>query len=135
MRNNLSALEEFDAIMEIQSPYFLRNNDSLNSKQRIAYSILKRKPEEILLLNDSAFCLDSVFAGITERQIEYFAKKAPVNYRESIMKIFEENGDLDGAWEIVKSMDKEGSLNSNSNQKRFKKVVQYIRDNYAVFKL
>ena len=134
MENNLDILEEFDATREIQSPHLVHGKISPVTKQRIAYSVYMRKPEEILLINDTAFYVDAVFAGLTEKQVEYFAKNAPREYKESIMKIFEEGGGLNEAWGVAKSMDSAEGKNSDFHQKRFRKVVQYIKDNQAVFK-
>ena len=131
MNNNLSALEEFDAQRKIQFPHLLYSTIDLRTKRNSAYSVLLKKENEILLISPSGFGESSVVAGLTEKNIEYFSKFAPKEYREQLMSVVGNSYLMEEVWEIIKLMDEDdGQI---KNKIRMVNVVQYIRDNKIVF--
>jgi hypothetical protein len=133
MENDFGLLEEFDIISEIQTPHLIHKDFSLVTKKRVAYSILRRKPEEILLMNSPAFSVDAILAGLSEKQIEHIALSAPDEYRKEIIDSLRQDYKIKEIMEIAQSMDEDLGENSTQNQERAKNVIQYIKDNRVVF--
>lgn len=133
MSNNLGLLREFDVINEIQSPHLMHKNFSFVVKQKIAYSILSRKANEILLLNGTGFSEGAVFAGLSEKHIEYIAIHAPREYKEELISLIKKDHKRDEIGEIAKAMDEDLGGGSVRHQTRVKNVIQYIKDNQVVF--
>ena len=133
MENNLGLLEEFDIVREIQSPHLIHEKLSSLAKREIAYSILHRKPEEILLINSPAFYIAAVFAGLSTKQIEYITKNAPYDYKEELSNLLLGQSTVKAIFEITESMDEDLGENITQNQERVRDVIQYIRDNRTAF--
>lgn len=134
MENNTGLLEEFDILREVQTPHLIHKDFSLANKQKVAYSVLSRKPEEILLINSSGFYTDAVFAGLSGKHIEYIAKNAPSDYRQEIMNLLSQDYKHKEIMEIAQAMDEDLDDGSTKNQERVKNVIQYIKDNAEIFK-
>lgn len=134
MENDLGLLEEFDVLREIKTPHLVYKNFSSTAKQRVAYSILSRKPEEILLINSPGFYVDAVFAGLSENQIEFIAKNGPLEYKQCLLDFLRE-GNVEGALGVAKEMDEDSGTNTTKNQERVATVIQYIKDNQKAFAL
>lgn len=133
MDNNLSALEEFDAQRKIQFPHLLSVAVDLMSKKKIAYGVLTRKKEELLLISPSGFGEAAVIAGLTEENIEYFIKFAPREYKENLFTTMLNSILVVDAWGIAESMDEDLDNGKTQNQDRLRKVFQYIQDNKVAF--
>ena len=134
MQNNLDTIEEFDILENIQYPHLSFDVDLLADRKKVSLLVSRKSVEEILLIDKNGFYIDSVFAGLSEKQIEYFAKNAPAEYKKKIIEIFDDQEMMKGVWEITKAMDVDEGDGLTKNQDRIKKVVQYIQDNWAVFK-
>jgi hypothetical protein len=132
MENNLGLLEEFDIEREIKTPHLMYRNFSTINKKRVAYSILSRKLNEIILINSPGFCVDAVFAGLSEKHIEYIAKNAPMEYKKNILDLLYQ-ANIENILKITQDMDKDLGENVTQNQDRLKNIIQYIKDNHAVF--
>jgi hypothetical protein len=130
---DLTAQEEFNIQGIIQEPHFSYIDSALTNRKRVSYSILVRKEGDILLVDSSGFLIDSVFAGLTERHIEYIAKNGPKNYKENLFKILQDKEMLHGVSEIIQAIDKESGENATQNRERINNVIQYIKDNRVVF--
>lgn len=129
----LTTLEEFDFIHEYQMPYLLSDDGSIGSKKKIAYLIMARKEDELFLVNPEGFSESSVFAGITEKQIEYFAKHAPLEYKKELVKIFSDKEMMASVWNIARAMDDDEGDGLEKNKKRITNVINYIYDNQILF--
>jgi len=126
-------MEEYEILESIETPHLSYVLDTLMDRKKTARNVLNRKTEDVLLIDKTGFYIDSIFAGLSEKSIEYFAKHAPMEYKKNLMEIFRDKDMLDSMWETVKSMDDDEGSGTISNQDRIKKVIQYIRDNQIVF--
>lgn len=117
----------------LSEPHLSYVAETLMSRKKVAYSVLRRKETDIMIIDSSGFLIDSVFAGLIEKHIEYIAKNAPKKYKENLLKILQDTEMMKGVFEIVKSMDDDLGENITQNQDRIKNIVQYIKDNRAVF--
>lgn len=133
MTKNLNLNEELEYWDKFSSPFLAYIESVLIEKKRVSYDIFSRKPEELLLVDSFGFGIDSIFAGLTEIQIEYFAKKAPMQHKKELISIFGDESMMRGVWEIAKAMDDDNGDGSNKNQERIKRVIQYIKDNIVIF--
>jgi hypothetical protein len=133
MPNELLLLEKINITESLETPHLSYIDDSLVERKKVAYSILSRTTGDILLLHNSGFRIDSVFAGLTGKHIEHIAKNAPKKYKESLLKSIQDVEMLSSALEIAKDMDEDLSEKENKNQERVKNIIQYIKDNRAVF--
>ncbi|MFA6383618.1 MAG: hypothetical protein WCX17_04325 [Parcubacteria group bacterium] len=130
---DLTAQEEFNIQGIIREPHFSYIDSTLTNRKRVSYSVLARKEGDVLLIDSSGFLIDSVFAGITERHIEYIAKNGPKNYKENLFKILQDKEMLHGVSEIIQALDKELGENATQNRERINNVIRYIKDNRIVF--
>lgn len=133
MENDRSAFEEIDIMRKMQTPYLLYENNDSVAKRNIAFDVMSRKAEDILLINAFGFREEAVLAGITEEQIEYIAKNGPRKYKENIIKTFSNEYSVLEIEEIVKVMDEEEGAGRNNNWQRMRNVMRYIGDNQKVF--
>jgi hypothetical protein len=133
MSDQLSSLEEYDAMMKYQMPHLLFDDNSIVNQKRTAFLIKNKTGDEILVINPMGFSDESVLAGLNEKHIEYFAKHAPMEYKKNLLEIFKDKEMLDGVWKIAKSMDEDEGNGTMANQNRIKNVLQYIKDNQVVF--
>lgn len=129
----LSIEEELDIREYLSEPHLTYIDDSVLIRKKVAYSILKRDLNEILLIDSSGFLIDSVFSGLTEKHIEHIAKNAPEKYKQNLLEIQNDKGMMEGVFEIAKSMDEDLGEKVTQNQQRIKNVIQYIKDNQIVF--
>lgn len=134
MDNFLYALEEFDTIRKITFPHLLYDEMTPENKRNVAFMILGRKAEEILLVSPLAFGESYIVAGMTEQQIAYFSLHATRDYRESLMRAFSNQESITDMMQIATTMDQEIGKGSIVNQQRLRKVFNYLRDNQIVFK-
>lgn len=125
--------EEIEISRALENPHFSYVIGTLTEKKRVARLVLSRPENELLFIDKSGFCVDAVFAGISEKHIEYFAKHAPVEYKKEIATIFKYEEMKNDVWEIAKSMDDDEDNSLTRNQERIKRVAQYIQDNRVVF--
>ncbi len=135
MSNNLSTLEEFDAQRKFEFPHLLYVADNLTAKKNIAYTVLAKREDEILLMSPAGFEDAAVVAGLGVANIEYFIKNAPMEYKENLIKAINNSLLFKDVWEIVQSMDEDEGDGLTRNQERVKKVIQYIFDNKVVFQV
>lgn len=133
MKTDYSALEEFDIIRNIQTPHLLYKKLDSVAKKNIAYNVLSRKAEEVLLISATGFSEESVLAGLSEKQIEYIAKNGPRKYKENILNIFSDESSISEIKEIIKTMDGDAIGGETPNQQRMRNVMRYISDNQRVF--
>lgn len=134
MSNQLSTLEEFDIVRKIQYPHTLYGVMTPENKRNVAFLIASRKAEEILLTSPLAFREPYIVAGMTERQMEYFALHAPRDYREDLLEAFSSQENIDDMLRITAMMDEEIGKGSTENRQRLRKVIRYVRDNQVVFR-
>lgn len=130
---NLTSPEEFKIKGVAQEPHFSYIESSLVNRKEVSSSILRRDEGDILIIESFGFLIDSVFAGISEKQIEQIAKYGPSNYKRNILKIMQDKEMMKGVSEIVKAMDDDLGNKVTQNQERIKNVIQYIKDNRIAF--
>ncbi len=135
MTDKLKILEEISIRESFEDPHLSYIFGTVQERKRVAYLILAKKENEILLINRSGFLIDSVFAGLSGKNIEYIAKNGPRKYKENLWKILQDQEMMDGVFEISKDMDRDlNTKNASQNQIRIANVIQYIKDNSPVFK-
>jgi len=117
----------------LREPHFSYIEESIFNRKKVSNILLSKKQDEILLIDSYGFVFDSIFAGLTEKNIEYIAKNAPRDYKESLLKILHDQEMMGGVFEIVKAMDEDLGESVTKNQERIKNVIQYIKDNRVVF--
>jgi hypothetical protein len=123
-----------DNIIEKYSlPYIHFPQDSMSGKKMLAWHINNLPEDDLLLSPSTAFSYSSILAGLSEKHIEYFAKKAPRDYRAELFSSFSQEYKIKEVFEIAKAMDADLKNNSTKNQERIKNVIQYINDNRVVF--
>lgn len=133
MAEFLTTLEEFDIFEKLQFPHFMFSGKDIQSQRRMAFEIFSRKEEEILLVTSYGFEYAGVLAGLTEKHIEYIAKKGPKDYKENLLKTLKDQETMKGVFEIAKAMDEDLGRGSVKNQERVKNVIQYVKDNKIAF--
>ena len=133
MSDLLTTIEELDIRENIRNPHLSYIKGALIEKTKVAFSVISRKETDIMLIASSGFLIDSVFAGLTEKHIEYIAKNGPINYKENLLKILQDKEMMRGVFEIVNFMDEYFGKNITKNQSRINNVIQYIKDNRTVF--
>lgn len=125
--------KEIEIIDHISHPHLFSFGDE-KSKKNISQQIFKNYEEkEILIIDPYGFLIGSVFAGLTEKHIEYIAKNAPKDYKDNILKLLQDQEALKGVFEIAKAMDDDLGRGSTQNQDRARNVIQYIKDNRIAF--
>jgi len=135
MTKNLNPIEESEYWENFSTPFLSYLGSSIIERKHVAGDIKMRKPEDVLLVDKFGLSVDAVFAGLNEKQIEFFAKNAPLEYKKEMASIFSDQEMMDGVWEIVRAMDNDEGDGSTENQDRIKRVVQYIQDNRIAFQL
>ena len=133
MLKYLTTLEEFDVTQRIQCPHTLFYPLTHSSKIEIATLILSKTTDNVLLITTIGFSIDSVFAGLSEKHIEYIAKNGPKEYKKNLLKILGDKEIIGSALEIAKAMDEDLGEKVTQNQERVKNVIQYINDNRTAF--
>lgn len=133
MSQLVTILEELNIRDSIEAPHFLYVEGTMLEKRRVAYLILQRKEDEVLLIDRTGFLVDSVLAGLSEKHIEHIAKSGPRDYKENILKSVKDQKILAEVVAIAKAMDEDLGGGSTRHQTRVKNVIQYIKDNQVVF--
>jgi len=131
--NQLNIDEELNIRKNLREPHLSYISSIVENRKKVAYLVLQKKEDEILLVDRSGFLIDSVFAGLTEKHIEYIAKKAPKEYKIRILQILSDKQMMNGVFEVVRSMDGDLGHNITKNEDRIRNVIQYIKDNIQVF--
>jgi hypothetical protein len=127
-------IDENDIKKNIHEPHFSYIEGTIMERKGVAYSILQRDENEILLAASSGFLIDSVFSGLSAKHIEYIAKNGPKDYKDNILKLLQDQEMMQGVFEIAKAMDDDLGRGATQNQERVKNVIQYIKDNRVAFK-
>lgn len=117
----------------LKEPHYSYLDDSISNKKKVSYLISSKNINEILLVDSYGFLFDSIFAGITEKQIEYIAENAPKDYKDNILKLLRDQEMMRGGFEIAKAMDEDLGREATQNQDRVRNVIQYIKDNKTAF--
>lgn len=127
MPKELTLLEEFDVIAELQFPDFAYSTESFEDKIAFCNFINKLPERRILLLDDDLFNLPFVFAGLQEIHVEHLLKDGG----HILKKIFYVNiADTDFFNEMLKFVSELDSRNKTTeNSTRIKNIVQYLKDN------
>lgn len=133
MVEDVSLMEEIEIEQNLREPFGNYVNPSLIEKKKVAFSILTRGEVAVLLLDRYGFTVDFIFAGLTEKHIEYIAKNAPRDYKDNILKILQNQEMMKGVFEIAKAMDDDSGGGSTRHQERVRNVIQYIKDNRIAF--
>lgn len=133
MAEFLTTLEEFDLYEKLQFPHFSLSEEDIASQKKLAYEILSRKEENILLVTSHGFEYSEILAGLSEKHIEYIAKNGPRDYKENILNLLSDKEAVGLIFEIAKAMDEDLGENVTQNQDRIRNVIQYIKDNRVAF--
>jgi len=92
---------------EFTIPHIAFPQDTIQQKKALARHIALLKKEELLFASAMAFSYESVIAGITAEQMEYFTKNAPKNYKQEIAKSIMAEYRMKEVFEIAKAMDED----------------------------
>jgi hypothetical protein len=124
---------ELDVLGKMVIPHVVFSQDTISQKKMLAMYVATSKANELLIASSFAFSYEGFIAGITIEQIEYFAKYAPVNYKQELANSIISEYRTKEVFEIAKMMDEDLGEGITQNQKRIKSVYRYISDNWAVF--
>lgn len=133
MSDLLTTIEELNITDNIREPHLSYVIETIIDRKKVSLSVLRRTAEEILLIDSSGFLIDSVFAGLTEKNLEYISINGPQKYKVSLLKILQDRKMMKGVFEIAKALDEDLGENITQNQDRIKNVIQYIKDNKVAF--
>lgn len=133
MANNLSLIEELNIEESIREPFSSYVIPDLRKKKMVAYSVLHRKNNDILLISSGGFLFDSIFTGLTEEHIHFISQNGPKEYKDNLLEIIKNNNKMNHVFKIAEAMDEDLGGNVTKNQERVKNVIQYIKDNKIAF--
>lgn len=112
-------------------PYVFFPHETLAEKVVLAEYILTLEPPLLLLPTATAFTYEPILAGLNEKQIEYFAKNAPDDYKKEVINSLSQDFIREEIFAITQAMDEK--IRTNQNQQRIRNVIQYIKDNQIAF--
>jgi hypothetical protein len=118
---------------EFSIPHVAFPQDTIQQKKLFAWHVSSLKGEDLLLASVFSFSYSGMIAGITISQIEYFAKNAPRKYKIELANSFLAEYRMKEVFEIGKMMDEDLGSGVAQNQKRVKRIYQYVLDNWDVF--
>ncbi len=133
MYHDIDLSSELKIYKLIEKPHLSYILNSIENRKTVAFSILQRNDDAILLIDSDGFIIDSIFAGLTEKHLEYITKNAPKDYKDNILKLLRDQEMVNGVFEIAKAMDGDLGRGATQNQDRVRNVIQYIKDNRIVF--
>jgi hypothetical protein len=118
---------------QLTLPYIYYTQDTIGQKTILARYIGTLSGDILLIPSSYLLSYSAVIAGLTQIQIEYIAKNAPVNYKKELANSMTMDYRMKEVFEIAKAMDEDLGDGVEQNQKRIKSVQQYILDNWVVF--
>lgn len=128
MPKELTLLEEFDIIAELQFPDFVYTSDSLEEKIAFTNYIGSLSSRRILLFDDGVFYFPFAVAGLREQHIETIIKDGDHSLKEDmIFNLLSNSNFLEQVSDFTDELDKRGRSTENST--RLKNILQYLRDN------
>lgn len=127
MPKELTLLEEFDIIAELQFPDFVYAADSIEEKIAFCKFIERLSARRIMLVDDILFDFPFVVAGLTENHIETLIRESDYNCKKTLFENFNDSYFLKQVEELINELDRRGKTTENST--RFKNIMQYLRDN------
>jgi len=122
---------EDDILEELAMPYIKFPQNNMQVKKKLAWHIYNLANDTLLIPSPNMFSYSSIIAGISKKQIEYIAKNAPVDYKKELFISISKDYKIKEISEIIQAMDKDSG--GSKNQERIRNVIQYIKDNKAVF--
>lgn len=127
MPKELTLLEEFDIITELQFPDFVYSTESLEEKVAFCNFINKLSDHRILSLDYDLFNLPFVFTGLKEGHIEYLLKEGSHIFKKILYVNISDSEFLKQISDFASELDKRGRTTENST--RLKNILQYLKDN------
>lgn len=127
MPKELTLLEEFDVIAELQFPDFAYSTESFEDKIAFCNFINKLPERRILLLDDDLFNLPFVFAGLQEIHIEHLLKDGGYIFKKILYVNIADTDFFNEMLKFVSELDSRNKTTENST--RIKNIVQYLKDN------
>lgn len=127
MPKELTLLEEFDVIAELQFPDFAYSTESFEDKIAFCNFINKLPERRLLLLDDDLFNLPFVFAGLQEIHIEHLLKDGGYILKKILYVNIADTDFFNEMLKFVSELDSRNKTTENST--RIKNIVQYLKDN------
>lgn len=128
MPKELSLLEEFDVIMELQFPDFIYSLETINEKVAFIDYISSFSNRRILTIDDDLFNYPFVIAGLKQDHIETLIREGDVEMKKNLIFNLLFN-DI-----FIKEVDKfavelDNRQKTTENTTRIKNIIQYLKDN------
>lgn len=130
MPKELTLLEEFDIIAELQFPDFVYATDSMEEKIAFSKMISNLSNKRIMLLDDALFNFPYIAAGLQEEHIETIIKEGDYDGKKIIFENFNDLYFLKQTEELMDELDRREKTTENST--RLKNILQYLRDNKSI---
>lgn len=127
MPKELTALEEFDLIMELQFPDFVYSIDSMEEQIAFSKMINILSSHRIMMLYDDLFDYPFVIAGLQSNHIETLIQESELTLKKGIIFNLSDPEFLNEVGEIIAELDRRDKTTENST--RLKNILQYLKDN------
>lgn len=130
MPKELTLLEEFDVITELQFPDFIYSTESLEEKIAFCAFINNLSEKRALLLDEGLFNFPFVFAGLQENNIEYIIREGGVVLKKIFYVNISDAGFINEILKISNELDNRQKTTENTT--RIKNIIQYLKDNKKI---
>ncbi len=127
MPKELTLLEEFDVIAELQFPDFAYSTESFEDKIAFCNFINKLSERRVLLLDDDLFNLPFVLAGLQEVHIEHLLREGGYILKKILYVNVADDDFLNEILKITTELDNRNKTTENST--RIKNIIRYLKDN------
>lgn len=127
MPKELTLLEEFDIVAELQFPDFIYATDSMEEKIAFSKMINDLSNRRIMLIDDILFSFSFITAGLNESHIETLTRGSDYNCKKALFENFGRPYFVKEVEEIIAELDRRQKTTENSA--RLKNILQYLKDN------
>lgn len=124
---DLTLLEEFDILSELQFPDFIYSDDSTEEKYAFSAYLASLSGRRILLLHNELINMPFVLASLKENHIEIIIKEGGFNIKKILLSNLSSPEFLKQSSDFAAELDRREKTTENST--RLKNILQYLRDN------
>lgn len=130
MPQELSTLEEFDILSELQFPEYIFSIDSIEEQLAFSTYISSLSGRRILIVHDGILNYPFVVAGLTETHIEIILKEGSANMKKTLMNNILNIEFQEEISRFITELDRHNKTTENFT--RFKNILQYVKDNKII---
>ncbi len=123
----LTLLEEFDILSELQFPDFIYSADSAEEKFAFSAYLASLSGRRILLLHNEIFNMPFALASLKENHIETIIKEGGFNVKKILLSNLLNDGIAKQSSDFAAELDRRAKATENSA--RLKNILQYLKDN------